>query len=256
MEIFQRQLAFVQLSIGEDLVDDLLSQPLDSRRCWIRERPGGRFHRIGQHHNPGLFGLRFGSRVAVVFLVNLLYPGILLFLGLLIEVADETGTMVLLNDINDLLAETIFFGQSNAIFNVGYEYEAAHAGCELVVGVFSPLLVLNEIHGFLDFADVVVIGCHLGQYGIGIDRPRGSLHKVPNDDAVGVRLRGLDDEILEDGLLRVRQLQEFDVRRVGKKDFNNGCDSKDNKGGENASQEPKSAAVESLQDDLSCECLS
>src|SRR4051794_25435222 len=48
VQVFQGQLALVELTVDEDVVDDLLHQPLDPRRGRIGQGPGGRLHAIGQ----------------------------------------------------------------------------------------------------------------------------------------------------------------------------------------------------------------
>jgi len=224
VKVFQGQLALIQLSIGEDFVYDLLSQPLYPRRGRVRQGSRSRFNGVSQHDDSSLFGLGFRPWVAIVFLVDLLDSRILLLLGFLIEVTDEIGSMVLLDNIDDLLSQMVLLGQGDPVLDVGDQNQAAHARREFVVRVLSTLLIFNEIHGFLDLADVVIVCGHLGENRIGIDRLCGGFHKISQNDTVRVSFRGLDNQVLKNRLLRIRQFQEFDVRRVAEANFDDRCD--------------------------------
>ena len=66
VQVFEGQLAMVQLAVREDLVHQMLHQALNSGRRRIIEGTRSGFHDIGQHHQPGLLGLGPGARIAEV----------------------------------------------------------------------------------------------------------------------------------------------------------------------------------------------
>ena len=163
MEVLEGQLALIQLAVGKDFTDNLLSQSLDSGRSRIGKGTRSSFDGISQHNDSRLLGLRFRSRVAVIFFIDFLNARILLLLGFLVEVASETSSMVLLDDIDNSLSQMFLLSHGNTIFDMGEQYQATHTGSQLVVGILCALLVFDEIHGLLDFANVVIVCCHFGE---------------------------------------------------------------------------------------------
>lgn len=68
MQVIERQLTFVKLSIDEDIVDEFLDHPLNPVGSRVDESAGCRFDTIGQHDNTGFTSLRLGSGIAEILL--------------------------------------------------------------------------------------------------------------------------------------------------------------------------------------------
>ena len=67
--------------------------------------------------------------------------------------------MVLDNAFDNFIAQFVFFGHFHAFFDMADEDQCGHGGGELVMAVSPVRLIFNEIHGFVQFADIMVI-CH------------------------------------------------------------------------------------------------
>jgi len=70
LKVLQSQFTLFQLSIQKDVVRNPLDQALDSRRRGIGEGARGGLYRIGQHDNPGFFGLGFGAGITEIVLID------------------------------------------------------------------------------------------------------------------------------------------------------------------------------------------
>ena len=64
MKVLQGELAFVQLAVTEDVVDQAVHHSLNSGGGGLRQRATGRFHHVRQHNQSGFLGLRLGARIA------------------------------------------------------------------------------------------------------------------------------------------------------------------------------------------------
>ena len=64
----QRQVAFVELVIGQALVDQVADELLDLLRGRLFQRARGALHHVGQADDRALAGLRFRAAVAKTFL--------------------------------------------------------------------------------------------------------------------------------------------------------------------------------------------
>src|SRR3972149_4599752 len=80
------------------------------------------------------------------------------FLGLLIEIGDELGSMMLRNDIDDLRREVHLRRHLDPFFHMAGNDERAHLGRESVVPVGPAGLGLPDVVELLQLSDVVV-GC-------------------------------------------------------------------------------------------------
>ena len=72
-------------------------------------------------------------------------------------------------------------------------------------------LVLNEVFGLRELADVVVVAAHAGEQRVGTDRLGGSLRQVGHRQRVLERPRRLDRQPLEQGQIGVGELEQSDV---------------------------------------------
>ena len=88
VQILKRQVALVQLSIGEFVIYNLSHQSLDARRGRIRNGPGSGLDAVGQVNYARLLGLRLRPGLPVVPLFDLLNRWVLLFLRLIIKISD------------------------------------------------------------------------------------------------------------------------------------------------------------------------
>ena len=72
--VAQRQGALAQLPVRQPRADDLAHRRLHPLRRLLRQRPHGRKHGVGQHHDGRLFRLRFGPGVTEALLGHVLAP--------------------------------------------------------------------------------------------------------------------------------------------------------------------------------------
>jgi hypothetical protein len=117
VEVPEGQLTFIELAVQENLVNDSLHESLDTRGRRVLKRPRCRLHPIGEQNEAGLLGLGLGARVSEVIDTD----GVLAleFLGFFAEIGDQTGSVVLLNDINDGFAEPVVLGDFHAVLHMG-----------------------------------------------------------------------------------------------------------------------------------------
>jgi len=103
VEVAQGQLAIVQLTVGEDAVDEFLHQSLQTRRRRIAQNAACGFHDVGQHDQTGLTGLRLGAGIAIIVDID----GIFAFelSGFVIEVLNQAGAMLLADGIGNAFAQ-------------------------------------------------------------------------------------------------------------------------------------------------------
>ena len=77
--------------------------------------------------------------------------------------------------------------------------------------VFIAALIFHEIERLGDLADIVVIGAHPGQERVGVDGTGRGLGHGADHHAVVIGARGLQNHLLQEGMIQVGQLQEVDV---------------------------------------------
>jgi len=100
LEIFEREFTLVQLPIQKDADRNPLNEAGDSGWGGFRKGARGCLHRIRQHDDPCLFGLRFGARITKIFFVERLHLRVLFFLRFLIEIGDQARSMMLLDNVS------------------------------------------------------------------------------------------------------------------------------------------------------------
>jgi hypothetical protein len=174
VQVLKGQLAVVQLTVREDLVYQMLDQSLDSGWCWIFKGAGSRFHYIGQHDQSRLFGLRSGPRIAEVVFLNGI--GAFELLRFNEEIADQTGAVMLLDGVNNHLAQLVLFGYLNAVFDMGDQNQTGHGRCQFVMFVSTTGLVFDKIERFSHLTDIVVVAAYLGPQRVGADFSRRRLN--------------------------------------------------------------------------------
>ncbi len=77
--------------------------------------------------------------------------------------------------------------------------------------VLSGLLVFDEVKGFLQFSDVMVVGAYLCQQRVCVHGLGRGLDQIADNDAVVICPWGLDQEAAKERLIQAGQLQELDV---------------------------------------------
>ena len=143
--------------------------------------------------------------------------------------------MMLLDDMNDPFPQMVFTGQLDPILHVGGEDKAGHGGGEMVMPVFHPTGIFNEVKGFFQFPDVVVIGADSCQQRVGGNRFRACLHQASDNDAVMIRPGSLKDEVFQKGMVQISQFQQLDIGGIVEKIFDHRSQSQNQEGGQEAS---------------------
>ena len=97
----------VELAFGENALDDGIDVRPDTGRRGIRQRPAGGLHGVCQHEDGGFLGLGPGTGIAETDSARPLAH----IDGLLVEVADDAGPVMLADDVDDLLPQLVALGQ-------------------------------------------------------------------------------------------------------------------------------------------------
>ena len=204
MQVAEGELTIVELPVGKDLVDQVLDQSLDPGRGGVLQSSRRRFHHIGQHDQPGFPGLGFWARVPEIVDLDGVFS--LLLFGFFVKIANDAGSMVLLDGVDDGLSQLVLPSQLYTGLDVRDQDQARHGRCQLVMPVLSIDLVFYEIEGLLELADVMVVAAHLGQKRVGADIGGSGFHQRSYDDRMVVGPRRFDHQSPEEGLIEVGQL--------------------------------------------------
>ena len=175
LQVAQRQIAFIELSVEEDVVDDLTDDAFETGGAWILERSRCRLYRVRDHDDAGFLRLRLGPWIAKLRLRYFAKRRIVAFLRPLIEVRDELGAVMLRDDIDELRGEIDLLPHLDAFFHVAGNDERAHLGGESIVSIGSSVLVLDEVVHFTKLADVMVESRRATEDGVCSNRLRRSL---------------------------------------------------------------------------------
>src|SRR5438552_2656970 len=70
LDIAEREVALVELSVGDALVDDAVDHRADRFRILLGQRTDGRFRAVGKHDDPGLLAVRTRTGIAEGALVG------------------------------------------------------------------------------------------------------------------------------------------------------------------------------------------
>ena len=89
--------------------------------------------------------------------------------------------------------------------------ERAHRRREIVVRVAVEIHVLGEILRLHQFADIVKIGAHATERGVGADRFRSGFRKIRDDETVVIGARRFDRHPAQQRMVQVRRLKPGDV---------------------------------------------
>lgn len=243
IDLAQRERALVKLPVDEFVVDDLADHVADPVGRVLVQRAGGAFDGVRQHDDRGLTGLRLRPEIAVVLLVHRFR--FLLDQRLLVKIMDQAGAMVLLDKIDQLRAQLGPARDVDPFLDVVEDHQAAHRRLKVVVLVVRHHLVLGEILGLHQFADVMVIGADPHQKRVRADGIRRGPRQVTEDQAVMVRARRFESEAFQQGLReRIRKLQQAEIRQFTEKRFKDLERRQDRRRGQKAAGKERLQAVE------------
>lgn len=151
----------IELTVGKYLINQVLHKSLNSGGCGVFEGSRCRFHHVGQHDQPCLFGLWFGAGVAVVVYFNGI--GAFQMFRLLKKIADEASAVVLLYGVDDRLSQLVLPRYIHTVFDMCYQNQAGHRGGQFVVPVHPVGLVFYKIKWFFYFSDIMIISTNFSQ---------------------------------------------------------------------------------------------
>ncbi len=117
--------------------------------------------------------------------------------------------------------------------------------------VLLAVHVFHEIERLADLADVVIVGRHPRQQGIGADRFGGGLDQIADDHRMVIGAGRLDHQFAQHRRIHVRQFQQLDVGGVFKEMLHQG----DGAGDEHRAKETAGQAEAELVKDLHIEGL-
>src|SRR5207249_9391357 len=128
LDVAEREIAFVELSIGDALVDDAIDHRTDRVGILLAERAYRRLGTVGEHDDPGLLALRTRAGVTVRALVGRLAA----LLRDLEEVLHQARAVVSGNHLADPSRKPVTVGEREAVLDVRGDDPRGHEGVELV----------------------------------------------------------------------------------------------------------------------------
>jgi len=199
------EVAFFELAIDHPFMEDGIDHLIDFLGGDAFETSGGAFDGIGEAEDSAFAGLGARSWVAEAFFAHFgevgfaevhdFAPGAGVFLlleGALVEEGDFGSAMVLLDDIDDFLMESVMEGEIDAFFDMGEDDEGAHGGGEFVVGVAIVAHIFGEIIGFHEFTDIVKIGTSAAHCGVSADGFGGGFGEISDEKTMMISSWGFD----------------------------------------------------------------
>src|SRR5207237_10566619 len=167
-DVAEREVAFVELTVADALVDDSIDHPADRLGILLAERAHRRLRAVREHHDAGLLALWTRSGIAERALVGCL-SGLLRYLE---EVLHDARYVMARDQLADPRRKPVAVGESQAILDVRGHDARGHERIEFVVRVLTGL-VLDERGRVPHLADVVVVGADSSHERIGADDLRG-----------------------------------------------------------------------------------
>jgi hypothetical protein len=116
MQIFQRQLTIIELTVGKYFINQVLNESLNSGRRRNVQGTGGGLNDIRQHDKPRDPRLGFGTRISEIVYFDGIFP--LLLFRLVIKIGNQAGAVVLSDGVYNLFAQFVFRGDFNTMFDV------------------------------------------------------------------------------------------------------------------------------------------
>jgi len=199
------EVAFFELAVDHSFMDNGIDHLIDFLGGDAFETSGGAFDGIGEAEDSAFAGLGAGTWVAEAFFANLGEVGFaevhdfasgagvfLLLESALVEEGDLGSAMMLLDDIDDFLMESVMEGEIDAFFDMGENDEGAHGGGEFVVGVAIVAHIFGEIIGFHEFSDIVKIGTSAAHCGVSADGFGGGFGEISDEKTMMISSWGFD----------------------------------------------------------------
>ncbi len=165
-------------------------------------------------------------------------------LGFFKEKFDETGTMVLPDGVDNILAEFVLSGNFDPFFDMGNQDQAGHGWCQFVMFVFAVCLIFNEIQWFIYFTDIMVVPADFGKQMIGANFRCCRFHQGPDDDRMMIGARRLDHESSKNRAVQICQFKKGNIRRIAECDFNQGNDAGGHDAGADSAHEAEDPVIE------------
>src|SRR4029077_5253597 len=128
-DVAEGEVAFVELSIGDALVDDAVDHPADGLRILLGERAHRRLGAVGEHDNSRLLALRTRTRISERALVGRLAA----LLRDLAEGLHDARAVMAREHLAYPRREPVAVGEREAILDVRGDDARGHEGIELVV---------------------------------------------------------------------------------------------------------------------------
>ena len=120
---------------------------------------------------------------------------------------------MLLDDVDDLLVESMFEREIHAFLDVRDNDERAHRRREIVVRIALEVHVLGEIIRLHQLADIVEIGADATKSRVRANRFRGGLGEVRDDKTVMIGAGRFDRHPAQERVIQVRGFQPGNVGR-------------------------------------------
>src|SRR2546427_2273611 len=114
LDIAEGKVAFVELSVGDALVDDPVHHAADRLGILLAERPHRRFGAVREHDDPGLLAVRTRAGVPERALVR----GLASLLRDLEEVLHDAGPVMAGDHLADALRKLVAVGEGEPILDV------------------------------------------------------------------------------------------------------------------------------------------
>src|SRR5947207_11233409 len=108
LDVAEREVALVELSVGDALVDDAVDHRADRFRILLGQRANGSFRAVGEHDDPGLLAVRTRTGIAERALVGRLAA----LLRDLEEVLHDARSVVARDHLADPRREPVAVGES------------------------------------------------------------------------------------------------------------------------------------------------
>ena len=175
-EVAEGEIALGELAVHEAFVDHGVDGGFDAAGGGLVNGADNGFAGIADHDDGGFAVLGLGAGVAEFGIGNLrgIAEFFLAFFGGVVEIFDQRGAVVLANELVDDRGQAIFAGEFDAVLDVADDDQEAHGGGEFVVAVGAAGgLVLDEVEGLGELADIVIVSADAAEQAVGADGVAG-----------------------------------------------------------------------------------
>ena len=199
------EVAFFELAVDHPFMDDGVDHLIDFLGGDAFETSGGAFDGIGEAEDSAFASLGARSWVAEAFFANFGKVGFaevhdfasgsgvfLLLEGALVEEGDLGSAVMLLDDVDDFLVESVMEGEIDAFFDVGEDNQGTHGGGEFVVGVAIVAHIFGEVIGFHEFSDIVKVGAGAAHCGVSADGFGGGFGEIGDEKTMVISAWSFD----------------------------------------------------------------